>query len=224
MRSLWPAAMPGQRGLAGADDVPPGADQVRQVPQRRQRNHAVRVVGEDGLARRGQRAGQHPVVRSVLPRRVAPGLVVFGRRVSRQRLGSELPRRANRAARRVQGAAAIFSRSGGNRTVSLASAAMSRMPSTMSSRSRPSGTVMGVSGSTGMNSATRAAPTDTREARALDLGTRVSGHHVARHAADHHLGRPRLRQRVEQLELDGQLLGMRPHDAICAFTPRRTPR
>ena len=58
-----------ERGLAGADDVQPGADEVREVAQRRHALGAVRVVGEDRPARARAPAGDRPVVRALLPAR-----------------------------------------------------------------------------------------------------------------------------------------------------------
>ncbi len=52
----------GQAGLARADDVPSGSDEVNHVAQGRQSNDAVRIIGEQRFAAGGECAGDGPIV------------------------------------------------------------------------------------------------------------------------------------------------------------------
>ena len=57
-----------QYRLAAADDVPTRRHQVHPVAQRRRRNHAMRIVGQDGSRADRARSGHHPVVRADVAR------------------------------------------------------------------------------------------------------------------------------------------------------------
>ena len=59
---LWPSATPGSAGLARADYVPSRRNQVHHVAQRRLGDHAVRIIGQQRLARPRQLSGDRPVV------------------------------------------------------------------------------------------------------------------------------------------------------------------
>ena len=54
-----------QARFAGANDIPSRSDEMNHVAQRGQREYAVRVIGKQRLAARGQRAGDRPVVASL---------------------------------------------------------------------------------------------------------------------------------------------------------------
>ena len=58
----------GQHRFAAADDVPARRDQVHPVAQRRRRDHAMRIVGEDRPRADGAGSGHHPVVRADVAR------------------------------------------------------------------------------------------------------------------------------------------------------------
>ena len=100
MCSLWPSATPGKPGFAGADDVPSRSDQMHHVAQRRQADHAVRIVGEQRLAAGGECAGDGPVVaafegmRGELDALVAADEILqqIGRESGQDRVGSGIER------------------------------------------------------------------------------------------------------------------------------------